>query len=99
MPLLQKNNLPKDFPPVTYLTMNNWKRGVITLIDKSRLPKDALDEAENIFLVEDGQPSPRPGVGWFGEAIGNDPIDGFDYFDYSGAIHLVAASGGKIIVH
>lgn len=57
-------------PNPEYLTLNNWKRGVITLIDKSRLPKDALEEATNIFLYEDGQPGPRPGVDWYGNPPG-----------------------------
>jgi len=95
MPAPGKSPLPTNFPEPSYLTLTNWKRGVISLIDKSRLPKDALDEAENVYLVEDGQPSPRPGVGWFGTDLGAE-IDGFDYFDFAGAVHLVAAAGGKI---
>jgi hypothetical protein len=61
-------NLPTTEPPQTYLTLDNWKRGVITLIDQSRLPRNALKEAINIFLYEDGMPGPRPGVGWYNNA-------------------------------
>lgn len=61
---------PRSFPQPSFLTLNTWKRGVITLIDRSRLPKDALEEADNIFLYEDGQPGPRPGVAWYGSAPG-----------------------------
>lgn len=68
MPLQINNPRRRKFPNPEYLPLNNWKRGVITLIDKSRLPKDALEEANNIFLYEDGQPGPRPGVNWFGTA-------------------------------
>ena len=97
MPLQTPNDLPTQFPPQKFLTMENWKRGVITLLDKSRLPKDALEEADNIFLYEDGQPGPRPGVDWFGaESTNESEIDGFDYFDYNGAIHLVIVAGGVI---
>lgn len=60
-------------PKPQFKTLSNWKRGVITIIDKSRLPEDALEEADNIFLYEDGQPGPRPGVDWFGEAPGRTP--------------------------
>lgn len=97
MPLDLPNDLPTDFPRTQYLTMDNWKKGVITLLEKSRLPKDALEEADNIFLYEDGQPGPRPGVDWFGVASTNEEeIDGFDYFDYNGAIHLVIVAGGVV---
>lgn len=59
-------DLPTNFPEPDYLTIDSSKRGVITLIDKSRLPKNALEEANNLFLAEDGQPTVRPGVNWFG---------------------------------
>lgn len=71
MPLPVNENLPTpgSFPKPTYLTLQNFKRGVITLIDKSRLPQNALQEADNLFLIEDGQPSNRPGTAWYGSAI------------------------------
>lgn len=97
MPLQIDDDAPVTFPKPSYLTLSSFKRGVITLIDKSRLPRDALETAENIFLYEDGQPGPRPGVNWFGTAMPNgEPIDGFDYFDFNGAIHLVAVAGGTV---
>lgn len=69
MPLSQTLNLPNTEPRESYLTLDNFKRGVITLIDDSRLPKNALKAADNLILVEDGQPTPRPGVDWFGITI------------------------------
>lgn len=97
MPNVVADDLPTQFPKPNYLTLNSFKRGVITLLDKSRLPKDALEEGENVFLVEDGQPAPRPGVDWYGSALPNGAaIEGFDYFDNSGTIHLVAGGGGTI---
>lgn len=97
MPYIESNDLPTTFPKPEYLTLSNFKRGVISLIDKSRLPRDALEEAENVFLVEDGQPTPRPGVDWYGAVSPNAAeIEGFDYFDTSGTIHLVIAAGGTI---
>ncbi len=97
MPLNLKDDSPKNFPVPQYLTLDNFKRGVITLIDKSRLPKNALQEADNIFLYEDGQPGPRPGVGWFGTESPNAAgIQGFDYFDADGVIHLVIVAGGNV---
>lgn len=95
MPLDIELNLPSNDPNPQYLTLDTFKKGVISLIDKSRLPRDALEEANNIYLVEDGMPSVRPGVGYFGAVSPNgQAIDGFDYFDYAGVIHLVMAAGG-----
>ena len=96
MPLSLKDDSPKTFPQSQYLTLDKFNRGVITLIDKSRLPKNALEEADNIFLYEDGMPGPRPGVDWFGTAPSASAIQGFDYFDYSGVIHLVCVAGGTV---
>lgn len=97
MPLKTDNNLPTNFASPSYLTLGNFKKGVISLIDKSRLPRDALEQADNIYLVEDGQPSLRPGVGWFGTAAPNGlEIDGFSYFDFAGVIHLVIVAGGVV---
>lgn len=71
MPLNLNETNDIKFPTPNYLTLTNWKMGVITLIDKSRIPKNALEKADNIFLYEDGQPGPRPGVNWFGTAPGS----------------------------
>lgn len=98
MPLDVKLNLPTKTPKPQYLTLNSFKRGVITLIDQSRLPKDALKEADNIFLVEDGMPTVRPGVDWYGAASPNaEPWDGVDYYEASdGSSHLVGVAGGTV---
>lgn len=98
MPLIATNdNSPSTFPKPDYLTFGSFKRGVITLVEKSFLPLDALETADNIFLVEQGQPSIRPGTNWYGAVMPNgQSIDGFDYFDFNGVIHLVAVAGGTI---
>ncbi len=98
MPLASaSSNAPVKFPTPSYLTLPTSKRGVITLVADSQLPKEALKEADNIFLYEDGHAAPRPGVGWFGAVAPNgQPIDGFDYFDFGGTIHLVMVAGGVI---
>ena len=89
--------LPTTEPNPQYLTIDSHKRGVITLIDESKLPKNALKEADNIFLYEDGQAGPRPGVAWYGAAVPNGlEIDGIEYFDFNGVVHLVAVAGGVV---
>lgn len=98
MPLNIGADQPLKFPNPDYLTLSNWKRGVITLIDKSRLPKDALEEANNLFLYEDGQPGPRPGVGYYGTALpGGATFLGVEYFDFAGVIHLVAVASDGVV--
>lgn len=97
MPLAVDNNLPTSFPRPAYQTLQNFRRGVITLINESRLPKNALKEARNLYLAEDGQPQIRPGVAWYGAETPNGAaIDGFDYFDANGAVHLVIVAGGNV---
>lgn len=97
MPLTVNDNTPDKFPNPTYLTLANWKRGVITLVNAANAPNNCLVEADNIILVEDGQPRPRPGIQWYGAITPNNAtIDGFNYFDYGGAVHLVVAAGGNI---
>jgi len=97
MPLQLSDDLPKQFPTPQYKTLANFKKGVVSLIDKSRLQEDMLEQADNIFLVEDGQPSLRPGIDWYGTASPNgEPIDGFDYFDFAGVVHLVMVAGGTV---
>lgn len=97
MPLTIGNDQPIAFPKPAFLTLDSWKNGVITLIDKSRLPRTALEQADNIFLYENGNPGPRPGVDNFGVyPDASHAIYGFDYFDYNGAIHLVVVSHGTV---
>lgn len=94
MPRATDNDLPTSFPTPNKLTLSSQKKGVITLINESLLPKDALKQADNIFLYEEGQAGVRPGVDWFGTAPSGSAIDGFDYFDTGTTVHLVVAAGG-----
>lgn len=98
MPMSLSLNLPTKEPGLSFLTLDNWKKGVITLIDQSRLPKDALKEAINMFLYEDGMPGPRPGVNWYGAVSPNAAAwDGVDYYQASdGTSHLVGVAGGTV---
>ena len=97
MPLDVNLSLPSTVPTPNTLPLNTWKRGVVTLIDKSRVPQDALIEAQNIFLVEDGIPTPRPGTGWYGTAASASAIDGCSPYETSaGAAHLVKVAGGTV---
>lgn len=98
MPMDINLNLPQTVPSLQPLTLDSWKKGVITLIDKSRIPRDALVEMQNLLLVEDGVPTVRPGLDWFGTASPNgSAIDGADAYQTSaGAIHLLMVAGGTV---
>lgn len=97
MPLVVDDSAPEKFPGETSVTLNNFRDGVVTLVDPSRLKKTALAQAKNLILVEDGQPTKRPGVDWYGVAVPNHAeIDGFDYFDSNGVVHLVVVAGGIV---
>lgn len=98
MPMDVNLNLPQTVPALQPLTLDSWKKGVITLIDKSRIPRDALVEMQNLILVEDGVPTVRPGLDWYGVEVPNaEAIDGADAYETAdGAIHLLVAAGGNI---
>lgn len=96
MPLnLGADQGPTKFPEPDRLPIVSHKKGVISLIDKSLLSRDALEKADNCFLYENGQAGPRAGLGWYGTDVGA-VIEGFDYFDYDGNIHIVVKAGTKI---
>ncbi len=98
MPMNLDLNLPSSVPELTPLTLESWKKGVITLIDRSKIPKDALIEMQNMILDEDGVPTIRHGVDWYGVAVPNgEPIDGAGiYTEEDGDPHLVAVAGGNV---
>lgn len=74
-----------------------FNRGVVTLVDESRLPLNALKEATNTLLYEDGFPGPRWGVDWFATAPSADAIDGaFMHEHTDGVIHLLILAGGTL---
>lgn len=97
MPMDLQLNLPTSVPQLTPLTLDSWKKGVITLIDKSRVPKDALIEMQNLFLAEDGVPTIRPGTDWWGNAPSANAIDGAGLYETSAGVpHLVVVAGGIV---
>jgi hypothetical protein len=93
-----KLDLPTSPTPLTYFTLEKFNRGVITVVDQSRLPKNALKEMDNLWLVEDGVPSIRPGTDYYGSVSPNASAwDGMDYYQASdGTSHLVGVAGGTV---
>lgn len=95
---LDLSGVPDNPPQLATLTQDKFDRGVISLIDESKLPKNALKEADNITLAEDGAPTPRPGVDWYGIAPDADTLDGggMHVVGSTDVVHLLRVAGGKI---
>jgi hypothetical protein len=97
MPYQSNLSLPSTVPNQQSLTLSGWRKGVITLLDKSRIPKDAAIEMSNLFLAENGVPTVRWGVDWFGTAPTSNQIDGAGFYTTStGEVHILVAAGGSI---
>lgn len=91
------NNIPETPLGVSVLNQENFARGVISLVDQSKLPKNALKEASNLTLAEDGAPTIRPGIAWYGTAPSNSVMDGGGmYVAADDTVHLLAIAGGQI---
>lgn len=90
-------NLPTAVPPEQFLTQTTFESGVITLVNPTNLPPNALAEATNIMLYEKGAPGPRWGTDWYGTSPQSYSIDGGAmYQSAAGANHLIMESNGNI---
>lgn len=98
---LNELKLPNTAPSKVARTLASWRKGVITLVDKSLVPTDALIEAQNIFLTEAGTPTIRPGTDYYGTAPVANAIDGASGYEYQSGTatpvpHIVMVSGGTV---
>lgn len=57
------------------LVINKFGKGVMTLFDETRLPKDAVYQSQNMYLDQDGVWTTRPGTAAYGATL-TTPIDG-----------------------
>lgn len=99
MPLISNawNSLPDNPPGVITLGQETYGRGVISVVDESKIPRNALKEARNMTMTEDGAPQVRPGVDWYGTAPSSSAIDGSGMFVASDETsHLIVVAGGKV---
>lgn len=67
-----------DGKPFT-LVIDKFNRGVMTLYDETRLPKEAMLQAQNMILDQDGVWTVRPGTQAYGASL-TTPIDGAGSF-------------------
>jgi hypothetical protein len=86
----------KDKRKVT-LEIDSAKSGVSTLISETRLDKDYAKELTNMWLVEDGIPTKRPGTAAWGTVTFDDRPDGFSEFTKAdGTRELIVVASGKL---
>lgn len=83
-------------PPATVLSQQKFPRGVMSIVDPSNLPKTALQTGDNITLVEDGAPSPRPGMDWYGTDLAEVIDGGTMHVQADKSTHLLSVSDGVI---
>lgn len=91
-------NLGGSNPEYASRDIRMFNRGVVTLVDESNLPLNALARAKNMTLEENGYPRPRWGVAQYGTtpAVG-EPIRGAGtYEDDNGNYHLLAIAGDTL---
>lgn len=85
------NQIPDNPPAPVVLNQTKFDRGVVSVVDQSNLPRNALKEADNITLVEDGAPQPRPGVDYYGTDLGGTIRGGKMHVMPDETIHLIVA--------
>ena len=91
------NTLPDTPPGTISLSQETYGRGVISVVDESKLPRNALKEAKNMSMTEDGAPTVRPGVDWYGTSASSSAIDGgCFYVATDDTSHLLKIAGGKV---
>lgn len=98
MPTLSNawNSLPDNPPGIVTLGQETFGRGVISVVDESKLPRNALKEARNITMAEDGAPQVRPGVDWYGNELPAVIDGGGMYVASDDTVHLLGIAGGKV---
>lgn len=91
------SGIPDNPPAFVTLGQENFSRGVISLVNESKLPRNAVTKADNATLAEDGALTERPGVNWYGETVSANQIDGaFMHVTTDDVSHIVVVSGGKV---
>jgi hypothetical protein len=92
-----KMKYPTTAPPVQVASQQGFPKGVITLVDPSKLPDGALARADNLWLSEQGTPTLRPGTAYYGTAPSANALDGAGMYVTSAlAPHLLEVAGGVV---
>lgn len=96
---IRRPNVQGNPPALQVLNQGKFPRGVLSIIDKTNLPRPALETADNSTLIEDGSISPRPGVDYYGTAAtgSGDGIDGAGmHVTSDDVVHLLKVTNGTL---
>lgn len=89
--------LPKrDQLPRTKVNIEDFRRGLVTLINESLLPSNAAKESRNLMQNMDGRWTPRWGTEYYGVDTGATIYGGASYTTDAGVNHLVSVSGTAV---
>lgn len=74
--------------------LNDFKEGVVTLVDEARISKKAAKQATNLYQTQDGIWSTRPGTAYYGRVTPNAAnIDGCaEYVKSDGTTELIVVA-------
>jgi len=89
-------NTRRDPLPRTKLEIEDFRRGLVTLINESLLPSNAAKESRNLMQSMDGRWTPRWGSDYYGATATDTIYGGASYTTDAGANHLVIHSGTAI---
>lgn len=88
-------NLPRrgnvrrpDFSPIH----DDFKVGVMTLVEEARIPTNGAKEVNNLYQTQDGVYTTRPGSDYYGESLpnGKNPDGSAEYVKSDGTTELIA---------
>lgn len=82
------------------LTLNKFNGGLVTLVDESLLPANAVKYAKNLMQTQDGRWSVRWGTAYYGVDLGGTIRGAERYVASDNTIHLVVAvdSGSSVTI-
>lgn len=83
------------------IRMTDFKAGTITLLDQTRIPLNGAMQSTNLYQMEDGLWTTRPGTATYGQAIpglaSTGTIDGgAEYLRSDGTTELIAVANGVV---
>lgn len=91
-----RTNVPANKAEPFKLTLDNWKPGLVTLVDQTVAVPGSVVDSKNMMQVQDGRWKTRWGTQYYGNSLG-DTIDGIArYVATDGTSHLVAVVAGTI---
>lgn len=77
------------------IVLGKYDKGLMTLLEESRIPPDGAKESNNLMQSQDGVWRPRWGTHGYG-AVHDDPLDGASPTNVGGTPQLLTFAGGVV---